>query len=87
MTTALLLIFIDYGANNSINGVSVTDKSYGNLMFSYIVVFILMTLLIRKKGWKDNGVGNVRHAHILGIVLPDMLGFLYLYYILSVFSV
>ena len=83
MTTALLLIFIDYGANVN----SDSSKNYGNLMFTYILLLIGMTLLIRKKGWKTNGIKEVRHAHFLGIILPDIIGFAYLYYILSVFSI
>ncbi len=84
MTTALLLIFIDYGAHANIGGGS---KNYGNLVFTYIILLIGMTLLIRKKGWKANGINEVRHAHFFGIILPDIIGFAYLYYILSVFSV
>lgn len=84
MTTALLLIFIDYGANANIDGGS---KNYGNLMFTYILLLVGMTLLIRKKGWKADGIKEIRHARFLGIILPDIIGFAYLYYILSVFSI
>lgn len=87
MTTALLLIFIDYAVCCN-SGMSPDNaKNYGNLLFVYFLLFIIMTLLIRKKGWKADGTGKVRHAHVYGVVLPDLMGFVYLYYILNVFTV
>ena len=87
MTTALLLIFLDYAAYCNAEITTEKSKDYGNLMFIYIVIVFFMMLLIRKKGWKPNSIGGVRHAHVLGIILPNIIGFAYLYYILYVFSV
>ena len=87
LTTALLLIFLDYAAYCNAEKTIERSKDYGNLMLEYLILFLIVTLLIRKKGWKANEIDGIRHSHFWGIVLPDIIGILYLYYILSVFRV
>ena len=78
MTTALLLIFINFGAGEK--------EHSGNAFAIFLVVFLLMTLLIRKKGWVTDPSNQVKHSRIWGIIIPNIIGLAFLYYILTIFT-